>query len=94
MPKEIDHIDRNKLNNKIENLREVTKSENMANRKKHKTNKSGYKGVAYHKASKKWRASVRINKKDVWIGCYKTPELAYFHYCEFVKANLPIHCLE
>jgi hypothetical protein len=94
LPEFIDHIDQNKQNNNIENLREVTKSENKYNTKKYKTNTSGYKGVSYHKASKKWAACIRINKKDIWLGLFETRELAYDAYCKSAKENLTIYCLE
>jgi hypothetical protein len=88
LPKTIDHIDQNKSNNKIENLREVTTSENCHNQTKRKTNKSGYKGVSYHKASKKWAAQVCIQYKKTMIGLFPTPELAYEAYCNYAKNNL------
>ncbi len=88
LPKEIDHIDRNKLNNRIENLREATHSQNMLNRKKHKTNKSGYKGVSWYSGNKKWKAQVCVNYKVIHLGYFETPELAYEAYCDYCKNNL------
>ena len=52
LPKVIDHIDRNKLNNKIENLREVTHSQNLMNCKSYKNSSSKYKGVTWIKKIK------------------------------------------
>jgi hypothetical protein len=62
-PKVIDHIDGNGLNNKIENLREATLSQNQANYKKRSTNKSGNKNVYFYSAKNKWRAQVKFKKK-------------------------------
>ncbi len=93
MPKFIDHIDRNPLNNNIENLREVTKSENGFNRGKNKNNTSKYKCVTYMKDKKKWKAYIKINGKQKHLGYFMAPELAYEAYCKFVRANLPIHYL-
>ena len=59
----IDHIDNNKLNNKRDNLRIVTDSENCRNKMKLKNSSSKYIGVTYIKANKNWRTSMRINKK-------------------------------
>lgn len=94
LPKTIDHIDRNKLNNNIENLREVTDSENKYNSAKYKNNTSGYKGVCYSKQKKKWRAQINFKGKRLQLGLFPTPEMAYFAYCEFVRANLPVYYLE
>ncbi len=93
IPKIIDHIDRNPLNNNIENLREVTKSENGFNRGKNKNNTSKYKCVTYMKDKKKWKAYIKINGKQKHLGYFMAPELAYEAYCKFVRANLPIHYL-
>ena len=61
---EVDHIDGNKSNNRIENLRDVTKSQNQQNRLKTKQNSSGYKGVFFHAKSNKWIAKITLNKKQ------------------------------
>lgn len=76
MPKEIDHIDGNKLNNKIENLREVTHSQNAMNVKKLVTNTSGVKGVCWDKARQKWKVRISVNNKCINIGRYDDLELA------------------
>ena len=52
----VDHIDRNKLNNNLNNLRWVTISENMRNQTKHKNNKSGIIGVCFDKSRNRWIA--------------------------------------
>jgi hypothetical protein len=93
LPKTIDHVDRNKSNNKIENLREVTGSENALNTKKYKTNTSGYKGVSWSKNAKKWAAQIVVNKKRIYLGLHDTAELAYEAYCNYCKNNLKIYCL-
>lgn len=68
MPVFIDHIDRNRSNNKIENLREViTHSENLQNKGIYKSNKSGYKNIHWFKLTNSWR--VVYKKKH--IGYYK-----------------------
>lgn len=54
---EIDHIDRDPLNNQRSNLRFATVSQNRANRVKHKRNTSGYKGVSLCKRTNKWKAN-------------------------------------
>lgn len=76
LPKFIDHIDNNKANNRIENLREVTRSEDQHNRKLGKDNTSGHKNVAWHKNSQKWRVCIRVYPKTVHIGCFDDLELA------------------
>ncbi len=72
----VDHIDGDKLNNRIDNLRYVTKSQNAMNLSMHVDNTSGAKGVTYHKKSKKWMARIMINGKQINIGLYKTIEEA------------------
>ena len=77
---EIDHIDRNPSNNRIENLRLATRSQNMTNKPKQINNTSGYKGVCWHKRSKKWSANIKYNNKQIYLGVFATPELAYDAY--------------
>ena len=74
IPKYIDHIDRNSLNNNIENLRESTQSQNCANKLKNKNNTSGYKGVTYNKKEKKWQAQIMVNYKHKNLGFFDKPE--------------------
>lgn len=76
MPKEIDHINGNKSDNRIENLREVSRSENNVNRGSFKQNKSGYKNVSWHKLESKWQVQLKINKKAKHFGYFDDLELA------------------
>lgn len=72
----IDHIDGDRQNNKIENLRECTSSENYQNRKLCKFNKYGMTGVSFSKAARKYVAQIQVDKKKIHIGVYETPEEA------------------
>jgi hypothetical protein len=76
LPKLVDHIDNNPLNNKIENLREATNFQNSQNAKLAKTNTSGFKGVFWHKINKKWLVSLKIQGKNKHFGYFKDLELA------------------
>lgn len=67
-PKEIDHIDGNRSNNKIHNLREVTRTENCKNSKRRKDNKSGCTGVCWSKSMNKWSAEISVNKRHLKLG--------------------------
>ena len=62
-PEAVDHIDGDRFNNKIENLREATHVENHYNRKVQKNNKSGSKNVCWHKLINKWSVDLTVNKK-------------------------------
>lgn len=61
-----DHINGDKLDNRRENLRVCTRSENMANCGLKKSNKSGYKGVHWSKNNKNWRVQIRKDGKYVY----------------------------
>ena len=69
-PKNIDHINGNKLDNRLENLRECSISENAKNMKITKRNTSGVKGVNFDKYHKKWRAELFSNGKRVFINYF------------------------
>jgi hypothetical protein len=74
-PKEfIDHIDGNKSNNNMENLREATRQQNSYNRGPQKNNKLGIKGV--RKYGNKYRATIIINGKNKHLGMFFTIEEA------------------
>ena len=64
LPEMIDHIDGNRSNNKIENLREATKNQNCHNYKKPVTNTSGYKNIYWDKNHEKWRVMIEENGKQ------------------------------
>ena len=67
---QIDHIDRNGLNNRIDNLRDVSQSENQRNSSLSLRNKSGYNGVAWDKGNKKWHAYIRAGGKRLHLGFF------------------------
>ena len=67
---EIDHIDGNRSNNSIYNLRVVTHHENGKNQRIPKHNSSGFVGVCWHKKASKWRAQVVINDRQIHLGLF------------------------
>ena len=77
---DIDHINRNKIDNRIDNLRVVSKSENGHNQNIHRTNTSGYPGVSWHKASKKYQARIMGDNKRINLGFFNAAEEAYRAY--------------
>ena len=79
---ETDHRDGNGLNNRQENLRTATPSQNRCNQKLLDRNTSGMKGVSPHKASGKFQASISINKKQRHLGLFLTKEDAAAAYAE------------
>lgn len=74
--KGIDHRDGNSCNNKRNNLRCCTQGQNTCNQKRRKDNTSGYKGVGFHKATRKWRSRINYKGKEIIVGYYDTPEEA------------------
>lgn len=71
---EVDHIQGNKLDNRKSQLRVCTHQQNSYNSKICKNNKSGVTGVCYDKNNKKWRAKIRVDGKEIWLGRYETFE--------------------
>ena len=70
----IDHIDNDKENNNIENLRFATHQENNRNKKIAKNNTSGVKGITFSKASNKWHARISIDGLKVHLGYFDNIE--------------------
>jgi hypothetical protein len=68
--KSIDHINGNTFDNRIENLRECTNSQNQHNKKLAISNSSGVKGVGWWKQKQKWRARISVDGKEFHIGSF------------------------
>lgn len=75
-PGELDHINMDRSDNRIANLRLATRSENMRNRGAQGNNKTGFKGVHWHAASKRFRAQIQINGERRCLGLFTTAEEA------------------
>lgn len=69
-----DHINRNRLDNRKDNLRISNKQQNGFNRDKNKNNISGFKGVTWHHKNKKWIAQIMINGINKYLGSYQKIE--------------------
>jgi hypothetical protein len=83
---EIDHINLNRSDNRIKNLRLATRSENSRNNKIRSTNKSGAKGVCWSKSNNAWVVRVTINRENKWVGQFKTVEEAAEAYANAAKS--------
>lgn len=79
---QVDHIDGNKLNNNLSNLRWTTHAENQHNRKRAK-------GYSWHKTAQKWKAEIKTNNEKIHLGCYETEEEARQAYLDAKKIHHP-----
>lgn len=82
---EIDHINRNGLDNRRKNLRICTRGENLSNRGLFKNNTSGYTGIYRSKNKKKWNSYIGFNNKNIYLGAFKTKKLASEAYLKKKK---------
>jgi len=91
-----DHINRNKLDNRKENLRCATQSQNNMNSLKYRNGiTSQFKGVCWDRATKKWRALIGHESKVTYLGRYKSEEeaahaydrAAHKYFGEFARMN-------
>lgn len=87
LPKYIDHIDGDQLNNSIENLREATNQENLFNQKLRSSSTSGIKNVRWDKRLKKWCVGFTVNYKNKHIGVYSSLDKA-IQVAEETRAKL------
>ena len=71
---EIDHINGDRTDNRISNLRDVNSTQNKQNTKLYSSNTSGVIGVFYNKSSRKWRARITVNKKVIEVGSFEKLE--------------------
>lgn len=77
----IDHINNNRLDNRLSNLQLVSPRENYAKNPRKSTSK--HLGVSF--AKKRWIANIKHNGKPYYIGCFKTEEEAVFYYQQALK---------
>lgn len=84
-PKEfqVDHINRNRLDNRRSNLRICTRAQNKANTEPQKNNTSGFKGISWN--IDKWRADIYIKGKRIYLGRYSSKEKAAEMYNKAAK---------
>jgi hypothetical protein len=78
--RDLDHHNGDPQDNRIVNLRLSTTSQNGMNRGPQKNNKCGLKGVIWVKEKNKWRALIKINKKNMFLGYFNCPAAASFAY--------------
>lgn len=73
---QIDHINGNRVDNSILNLRHVSHAENGRNAKKPSHNTSGNVGVSFHSKSQKWRSYIKIGQKNYHLGIFENKDAA------------------
>jgi hypothetical protein len=73
----VDHINQDRFDNRITNLRSVTQQQNTFNTKT--------KGYCYDKKRNKWKAQIMLNRKNIFLGRYDTKQEAYLTYLEAKK---------
>ena len=93
----VDHRDGDGLNNRRGNLRVCTHTQNMRNSQKRCNNRSGFKGVYFHRHAKKWNALIQVDGKGLHLGSFTDPAAAaraydaaaLKHHGEFARTNFP-----
>jgi hypothetical protein len=94
----VDHINGDQLDNRKENLRECSHSENIRNQKKQKGKSSKYKGVSWFKRVSKWIVHIKAEKKLIYLGYFEDEieaakvydQAAIKYHKKFAKLNFPI----
>ncbi len=95
LPEQVDHINRDKLDNRIENLRPASRAQNSQNRDKYKNSLSKYKGVCPWKS--RFSAYIRVNKKQIHLGLFDSAKdaarvydgAALKYFGEYARLNFP-----
>ena len=79
---DVDHVNGDTLDNRKSNLRYCSHKNNQKNMKKHKDGSSKYKGVAFHRAAKRWTAQIGVDNKVIYLGLFPLEEMAARAYDE------------
>lgn len=66
----VDHVNGDRKDNRPENLREASRSQNQCNRRRQRNNTSGTTGIHYHKASGRWQAYIAKDRRQIYIGLF------------------------
>jgi hypothetical protein len=74
---QLDHINHNKLDNRLNNLREVSHRENHLNQSLSKNSTTGLHGVSFHRRANKYEARIKVDGKSLYLGSFQTSEEAY-----------------
>lgn len=92
-----DHRDHDGLNNRRENLRPATRTQNNANQRLRRDSSSGFKGVTWHKRADRWEAQIKSGRRKIYLGLFDSIEEAAHAYDvaarelfgEFAHLNFP-----
>ena len=84
---DVDHIDRNRTNNNLSNLRMINHRDNTCNQSKKINCSSIYKGVTFDKQNHKWMAKIMINYKNIFLGRFNTQVEAAQAYNKYIEDN-------
>jgi hypothetical protein len=77
-----DHANQNRLDNRMENIRACSRSQNLYNRPAPKNNTSGFKGVGSYWRNGRWQATIKVDNQDINLGMFDTKEEAALAYNE------------
>ena len=83
----VDHIDRDKANDSVSNLRWCTSQQNNRNRTKSTGTSSRFKGVRWDAANKRWKVTTKINYRNIHIGVFEDETEAASAYNEYVRSH-------
>lgn len=94
----VDHKDRNSLNNQKSNLRMANDHQNGGNRDVNANNTSGFKGVTWCKAARKWQAQIMVHRNHHYLGLFEDPKdaartydaAALEYFGDFAATNLTL----
>lgn len=94
---QVDHVNRNPLDDRWNNLRACSQKENARNKGRYSSNKSGYKGVytSQYKDSVYYHAKIQVDGRPVFLGSFPSAEEAHAAYCEAaIKYHKEFHSIK